>query len=143
MRLTGPDAESGDQWAGVFNLVVPVSERGRWSSVEVKRRLEQLLHFFTDDVWHFEFVERVGPRRPAESQGFLFVFDSSVPVRVALYSGGLDSFAGAAQAVCDFPDSALVFVSGVTNGRQRAAQRKQLNVLRKGAAHGMGHVGVP
>ena len=102
-----------------------------------------MLHFFTDDVWHVEFVERVGPRRPAESQGFLFDFDSSVPVRVALYSGGLDSFAGAAQAVCDFSDSAFVFVSGITNGRQQAAQRKQLNVLRKGASHGIWQVGVP
>jgi len=143
MRSTGRGAESGNQWARVFNLVVPVREMVRWSNVEVKGWLEQLLHFFTDDVWHFEFVERVGPRRPAESQGFLFGFDSSVPMRVALYSGGLDSFAGAAQTVCDFPDSAFVFVSGVTNGRQQAAQRKQLNVLRKGANHGIWQVGVP
>ncbi len=143
MRLTGRGAEAGKQWARVFNLVVPVRERVRWSNVEVKARLEQLLHFFTDDVWHLEFVERVGPRRPAESQGFLFGFDSNVPVRVALYSGGLDSFAGAAQTVCDFSDSAFVFVSGVTNGRQQAAQRKQLDVLRKWSNREIWQVGVP
>jgi hypothetical protein len=82
MRLIGRGAEAGKQWARVFNLVVPVRERVRWSNVEVKARLEQLLHFFTDDVWHFEFVERVGPRSSAESQGFLFGFDSNVPVRI-------------------------------------------------------------
>ena len=42
-----------------------------------------------------------------KSQGFLFGFDSNVPARVALYSGGLDSFAGAAQTLCDSSDSGL------------------------------------
>jgi 7-cyano-7-deazaguanine synthase in queuosine biosynthesis len=143
VRLTGRGTEAGVQWARVFNLVVPVRERVRWSNVEVKARLEQLLHFFTDDVWHFEFVERVGPRRPAESQGFLFSFDSNVPVRVALYSGGLDSFAGAAQTIREFSDSAFVFVSGVTNGRQQSAQRKQLDILRKWSNREIWQVGVP
>jgi hypothetical protein len=143
LRLTGRSAESGKQWARVFNLVVPVRKRARWSNVEVKERLEQLLHFFADDIWHFEFVERVGPLRPAESQGFLFGFDSKVPVRVALYSGGLDSFAGAARTVAEFSDSGFVFVSGVTNGRQRSAQRKQLGVLRKWSSRDIWHVGVP
>ena len=142
-RVTGRGTESGNQWSRVFNLVIPVREKACWSNIELKRQLERLLHFFTDDIWHIDFVERVGPRRPAESQGFLFGFDSSVPVRVALYSGGLDSFAGAAQTVREFSDSAFVFVSGITNGRQQAAQRKQLGVLRKEDSHGIWQIGVP
>ena len=44
MRLTGRGAEAGSQWARVFNLIVPVRDTARWSNVEVKERLEQVLH---------------------------------------------------------------------------------------------------
>ena len=81
--------------------------------------------------------------RAAESQRFLFSFEHGSPTRVALFSGGLDSFAGAAQTLCDFADYNYIFVSGVTNTRQQGAQRGQLNRLRlKTSAH-ICHVAIP
>ncbi len=81
--------------------------------------------------------------RAAESQRFLFSFEHGSPTRVALFSGGLDSFAGAAQTLCDFADYNYIFVSGVTNTREQGAQRGQLNRLRlKTSAH-ICHVAIP
>ena len=141
IRANGRDAKFGKQWSRVFNITIPVRDKTTWASIE--SLLERLLYFFTEDAWHIKFVERVGPKRPAEAQGFLFGFESSIPARVALYSGGLDSFAGAAQSVGDAPNSRFVFVSGITNVRQQAAQRKQLNILRQRAAHEIFQVGIP
>ena len=141
IRASGRDAKCGKQWSRVFNITIPVRDKTTWVSID--SLLERLLYFFTEDAWHIKFVERIGPRRPAESQGFLFCFESSIPARVALYSGGLDSFAGAAQSVGDAPNSRFVFVSGITNVRQQAAQRKQLNILRQRAAHEICQVGIP
>jgi 7-cyano-7-deazaguanine synthase in queuosine biosynthesis len=81
--------------------------------------------------------------RASESQRFLFPFEHGSPTRVALFSGGLDSFAGAAQTLYDSPGHNYIFVSGVTNTRQQGAQRAQLNRLRlKTSAH-ICHVAIP
>ena len=82
--------------------------------------------------------------RAAESQRFLlFSFEHGSPTRVALFSGGLDSFAGAAQTLCDFADYNYIFVSGVTNTRQQGAQRGQLNRLRLKTSARICHVAIP
>jgi hypothetical protein len=89
MRMSGRDAESGKQWSRVFNLTVPVREKAHWANVEIKGLLERLLHCFTEDAWHIEFVERVGPRRPAESQGFLLTSSRVFQRALPCIAGGL------------------------------------------------------
>src|SRR2546425_1524897 len=135
--------QPGRYWSRVLNLTVPVRQTDCWNNAEVQSDLVRLLHFFTEDAWHFEFVPRTAARRLAESQGFLFGFESGKRVRVSLYSGGLDSFAGAAQMLGEYPAHAHVFVSGVTNVRQQAAQRAQLRALQSKTRDKICHVIVP
>ncbi|HYW38271.1 MAG TPA: 7-cyano-7-deazaguanine synthase [Terriglobales bacterium] len=135
-------AQSGKHWSRTLNITLPVRRLDRWTD-EIQGSLSRLLSFLTDDSWRFEFVQREGAKRAAESQRFLFPFEHGSPTRVALYSGGLDSFAGAAQILYDSPDYNYIFVSGVTNPRQQAGQRAQLNRLRlKTSAH-ICHVAIP
>jgi 7-cyano-7-deazaguanine synthase in queuosine biosynthesis len=141
-RITVAADQSGKRWSRTLNLTVPVRRLDRWS-VEVQGSLSRLLEFLTEDAWHFDFVQREGAKRAAESQGFLFPFELGSPVRVALYSGGLDSFVGAAQTLHDFPDYNYVFVSGVTHTRQQAGQRAQLNQLRLKTSASICHIGIP
>jgi 7-cyano-7-deazaguanine synthase in queuosine biosynthesis len=109
----------------------------------VKVVLSELLAFLTDDAWSFQFVERQSPARVAESQGFLFLSPVDSPLRAALYSGGLDSFAGAAQALKSSEVKSFIFVSGVTHARQQAGQRAQIGRLRRRTSAAIYHIGIP
>jgi 7-cyano-7-deazaguanine synthase in queuosine biosynthesis len=141
-RITAGADQSGKHWSRTLNVTVPVRRMDRWSS-EVQSSLSRLLNFLTEDAWHIDFVQREGAKRVAELQGFLFPFELGSPARVALYSGGLDSFAGAAQTLHNSPKCNYVFVSGVTHMRQQAAQRAQVNQLRLKTASRICHVGIP
>jgi 7-cyano-7-deazaguanine synthase in queuosine biosynthesis len=101
------------------------------------------LRFLTEDVWQFEFVKYQGRERGAGFQRSLFPFQADPETRVALYSGGLDSFAGTAQVLCDSSGSNYVLVSGVTNPRQQAAQRSQVGRLSTLTSGHICHVAVP
>jgi 7-cyano-7-deazaguanine synthase in queuosine biosynthesis len=131
------------QWARRMRLKIPVRFPDVWQRPEVETALRRALDFFTDDEWEFEFVARRGKGRLAERQEFLFPMPVEAPARVALLSGGLDSFAGAAQSVADLQDHSLIFVSGTTNLRQRSAQREQLRALRRLSSRELCHVTVP
>ncbi len=134
--------QSGEHWSRTLNVTLPVRRLYRWTD-EIQGSLSRLLSFLSDDSWKFHFVQGESGMRAAESQRFLFSLEHGSPTRVALFCGGLDSFAGAAQTLCDFADYNYIFVSGVTNTRQQGAQRGQLNRLRlKTSAH-ICHVAIP
>jgi hypothetical protein len=114
-----------------------------WQRLEVGETLRRALGFFTDDDWKVEFVARRGQGRLDETQHFLFPTPVEGPVRVALLSGGLDSFAGACRIVADMPDHSFVFVSGATNSRQKFAQREQVKALRRLSRRELCHITVP
>jgi 7-cyano-7-deazaguanine synthase in queuosine biosynthesis len=135
-------AVSGKHWSRMFKITLPVRRLDQWT-IRIQDSLSRLLSYLTDDSWSFDFVQRETEIRAAESQRFLFPTEGGSPTRVALYSGGLDSFAGAAQTLYESPDYNYVFVSGVTNPRQQSAQREQLKRLRlKTSAH-ICHVAIP
>jgi len=115
----------GRHWSRAFKVILPVRELDRWTN-PVKCSLAALLRFLTEDIWQFEFVRYQGPRRAVGLQRSLFPFKPDPTTRVALYSGGLDSFAGTARELCTSSRSNCVLVSGVTNPRQQAAQRSQV-----------------
>lgn len=131
------------QWGRVLDLKIPVRELATWARPDVTSSLVRTLRYFTEDDWHVDFVPRVGAGRISESQGFLFPSALPAPVRVALYSGGLDSFAGAICRMAEFPSDAFVFVSGVTHTRQRSGQRKQLAAISRAFGRQVWHVAVP
>lgn len=130
-------------WGRVINLRVAVRQPKIWQRPEVWRSLSGLLGFITEDRWQFEFVEYKGEPRSSEinSQGSLFPLTG--PTRVALYSGGLDSFAGLAQQMSGNSEHQFVLVSGVTNSRQQAGQRRQLRAIAEVLGQRPTHVTVP
>jgi hypothetical protein len=130
------------QWPRNFRLRLAVRKPEVWSSPGVSQELSDLLHFFTDDVWHFEFTARRQEGRLSEIQGTLLP-PPPAPVKVALYSGGLDSFAGAVREVAECPEHSFIFVSASTNARQKSAQRKQVNAIRPLTRREVCHVIVP
>ncbi|MFC3086255.1 7-cyano-7-deazaguanine synthase [Tabrizicola soli] len=92
---TRPDM--GESWHRNFDFSIPVRDPGFWSRSEVTSALTDAVTFLTDDVVTFKFVPR--PEQ-GQQQGFL-QFDPASGAfaadEVILFSGGLDSFAGALE----------------------------------------------
>jgi 7-cyano-7-deazaguanine synthase in queuosine biosynthesis len=117
---------AGDSWHRDLRISVGVRDPARWSDASVFEPLHELLAWLTDDTWDIEFTSRTAESRISESVQFLF----ETPLEgstVALYSGGLDSLAGAALDVN--AGITPVLVSAVANNRQNAAQRKTAEIL--------------
>lgn len=82
-----PRSRADDAWTRKFRLRLPVADKDRWSAVSDE--LAQTLSYLTGDIWTVSFLRRRNalPRTQALGQER---YDA-----VCLFSGGLDSLAGA------------------------------------------------
>ena len=89
-------ANMGEEWRRPFHLVIGVREPAFWSSQPLRQALIGVLEFLSEDGWKFEFVDLVGPTplqdyfKLAEREA-----DADGGSSIVLFSGGLDSLAGA------------------------------------------------
>ena len=110
-----------------IRLRIAVLDLPFWESTDTQKALQDALWILTEDDWQFKFSKRETPLTPC-AQDFLLANPIIKPVRVALFSGGLDSFAGVAYQL-QMPGLNHVFVSGVTHGRMGDGQRQQMSSL--------------
>lgn len=101
-RLTrGSDrlTDWGSDWRRELNFTIPVRLPDLWESAAVKDALTETLSFLSDDSYSFSFVKAAKP--PAEKELYFPGLTDAIfaPDAVALFSGGVDSFAGAVEAI--------------------------------------------
>lgn len=93
----GPkDRHLGAAWYRAFEIEMPVRCWDVWQRPAVQVTLKALIEFLSGDTFRFAFVRHEGP---STDQSF-FKFaptDAWQPDRVLMFSGGLDSFAGALE----------------------------------------------
>ena len=90
----------GKYWRRDFAFHIPVRNPEIWNDANVKERLANVLSFFSEDNYEFSFR-----RLEKEIQSNLYLgYYKDVPRfqadSVILFSGGLDSLAGAADEIC-------------------------------------------
>ncbi len=107
---TMPDM--GKEWSRRFRFRIPVRQIDLWRRADVREALIETLDFLSDDQFDFEFMPHPDPK-PTGLQPYLDLGGSVdtgfVPDDVILFSGGLDSFAGAVErAIGDGRRVALV-----------------------------------
>jgi hypothetical protein len=78
-------------WTREIHLRIQLADNDRWEGRPLVL-LEEMLRVLTSDVWH---ISTIGGAQPLDRQGRLD--QSSTVAEVALFSGGLDSVAYAAQ----------------------------------------------
>ncbi len=92
------DPGFGAEWRRCFVLVIAVRDLDFWQRSDVKQTLCEALRFLSEDWWRFEFV---GNLHPIQLQEYLGIKDKPIDVAggtsVLLFSGGLDSLAGAVE----------------------------------------------
>ena len=88
------------KWRRRLMLAIPVSDPGLWNQEAVKRALEQVLYFATEDTWSFEFVQRP-PMRSLQLR--INELDDRAmmgsPDCVVLFSGGTDSLCATVDSI--------------------------------------------
>jgi DNA-binding response OmpR family regulator len=102
------DADGGKKWHRAFRLVVAVEDPPFWSQTEVTTALEETLSFLSQDTFSFEFQQLNAQKGQKKKIGEQLVFSTPggkpfLPwnhiEEISLFSGGLDSFAGAAELI--------------------------------------------
>jgi 7-cyano-7-deazaguanine synthase in queuosine biosynthesis len=121
VSLRDPRKYHNENWVRNFVLKVGVRNPDFWNQTDVRDDVCDFLSNLTDDKWFFEFCFLSGAPE-------LALAPDSTP-SVALFSGGLDSFAGAAINLAQNPQESFVFVSATTHNRQISQQRKQIKRL--------------
>ena len=94
--------EEGEQWHRSFRIVLGVEDPDFWNQSEVRNPIEQTLGFISQDTFQFDFQprEQKPPRQLTLTgpEGKSLVSWDKIQ-DVALFSGGLDSFTGAADMI--------------------------------------------
>jgi len=94
---TRPDL--GESWRRDFRARIKVSRPDIWSRRDVSSALREAAEFLTEDRFQFDFEELPEGRAVQQYFNFGEDDDSSSFNEIILFSGGLDSFAGALQAL--------------------------------------------
>ena len=117
-------ATSQDGWTREINLVVPVSDKARWS--KAAPILDTMLRFLTGDHWRCSFRARP-PRFDDLVKPELAISDVPPLDGVCLFSGGLDSLIGAID--CLKEGRRPLFVSHSGEGAVSKPQRDLFAML--------------
>jgi hypothetical protein len=111
-----------------IHIRLPVRELELWKSREITSSLIDLLGWFTEDAWEFEFL-KLTARRKSEYEESLFSTPVAEPNISLLFSGGLDSLAGLCTLMDTDRDCSFVLVSGCTSKRMGQIQRDLIREL--------------
>ena len=133
-------ASRPEAWPRRMVLRIPVRDSVFWTARTPA--LTRLLDWLTDDRWEFEFTVSSREARGAEVDDFLFHADLMGVPEVALFSGGLDSLAGA-DLLLQRGAEQLLLVGLRTSSRQAAAQKAIAGALAVTHRHEVASLHVP
>ena len=117
MSLRGRDRQCS------IAITLPLRDHTRFASLQIIERLEKILYWYTGDKWSFEFEQRKSYGRLAERQPH-FPFRSTKPTEVALWSGGLNSYAGLINRWLLYPENRFVLVGTGANSNVIGLQKR-------------------
>jgi 7-cyano-7-deazaguanine synthase in queuosine biosynthesis len=126
------DQRMAKKWHRTFRVNMPVRDLERWSDPALKRDLEETLMFLSGDRFDFTFVQ-LDVTNSGASGYFDFGEETSwLPDSILMFSGGLDSFAGALEEIVERKHKvALISHFSATKIApvQRSLQRHMANKL--------------
>jgi hypothetical protein len=122
----------GAAWRRRFRFHIPVRDSAVWSRQEVAESLADCLGFLSEDQFDFAFTASdrsngLEPYLQFQGEGAPAGFD---PDRIVLFSGGLDSFAGAAEALLHKSER-IALISHQSSKFVRSKQTELIDALRR------------
>lgn len=120
----------GENWRRRLHFSIPVRLREVWQHSDVQDLLAETLGFLSDDSYSFDFRRADAPVQPKELY-FPNLIDASMEHdEIALFSGGVDSFAGAADDLVANGKS-LTLVGHYSSTKVRAVQEVLIEGLKQ------------
>lgn len=113
VRRGGRADETGAGWRRRLFFRVPVRDPDLWASPAVHDRLVSVLSFLSEDEYGFAFDRRTNGRSFQQFLDFGTTPHTGRIDEVVMFSGGLDSLAGAAERI---PDTSVRNNCGFTTG---------------------------
>jgi len=129
---------NNESWARSFEFHIPVLDLDFWANDKAKKALKDALAFMTGDR-SYNFIFSQSDKNPAEiinKQLSLFTgeyksIDEAENTDIMLFSGGLDSLAGAVQRLNEHTDRSLCVVSHKSNKTVTHTQKVLIDELNK------------
>jgi hypothetical protein len=126
------DDDSTEPWGRDLSFIIPVRQPDFWEARRIKELIKEVLGFLSNDNYSFRFVplkqDRADQQRYFEF-GDLEDWPFHSPERVVMFSGGLDSLAGAVESAAVGTKSVLVSHRPVSTLDSR--QKKLFSELQK------------
>ena len=126
----------GERWRRTLRFRIPVRRPEVWSQTGVLDALSETLGFMSDDTYEFAFEKA---RRPAPVKEYIDFDEETVHVKdldaVCLFSGGLDSLAGAVEQIVT-EQRRVALVSHRSAPVLDNRQKRQVPLLAERAAEG-------
>jgi 7-cyano-7-deazaguanine synthase in queuosine biosynthesis len=136
-RRSSRDSINNDSWSRIFNISIPVIEIDFWNSESTKKALNEALVFMTGDrKYEFNFFKSSIINLPAKDlQPLLFNEVESEVITasdadIMLFSGGLDSLAGAIEHLNENPTRKICLISHRASTNTKGIQDKLINNLK-------------
>ena len=125
------DSVEYHNWSRSFHFIIRVRDHAFWTSSEVGESLSESLEFMTGDR-SFKFTFQPGHSTPPTNlfDSKEFVLDPSRKYSIMLFSGGLDSMAGALKIV-DRTEDRLCMVSHQSQPGTKKTQNSLADILKK------------
>ncbi len=118
----------GNGWRRDLHFVIPVRQLDLWRSTEVTEALCSTLNFLSDDNYTFDFVHLEKSRPVQEYLGFNDEREYyGNPQQIVMFSGGLDSLAGAIEEAVTQKNKIVLVThksTSKTNTRYRTLEEK-------------------
>ncbi|GAF76304.1 unnamed protein product, partial [marine sediment metagenome] len=111
-----------------IRIELPVRHPEILGGTDSIKMLTKTMRWYTEDNWEFVFHKRIASPRRAESQPLCLPDDS--PVEVALWSGGLDSFAGAFNRISDSSEKDFTLFGTGSNKNSFGVQKELADILK-------------
>ena len=143
--LRGKDnADSfGHEWRRDLHFIIPVRNPNFWNGKEIQRALCSTLGFLSDDSYHFTFTKL------KEAQAFQSYLDFNddgrllgYPEQVVMFSGGLDSLAGAIDEVLNEKQRVVLVTHKSTQKLDKRHKRLVKMIADKAGENIPLHIGV-
>ncbi|MEO9298780.1 7-cyano-7-deazaguanine synthase [Devosia alba] len=132
----------GENWRRSLRFSIPVRELEVWHDPEVQYALIDTLGFLSDDSYAFDFRQTETPVQPKELYFQDLIDPANEHDRVALFSGGVDSFAGAVTDLVAKGQS-LTLVGHYSSTKVRSVQEGLIaDLKRKGFDRHLSYVPV-
>jgi hypothetical protein len=127
-------------WKRELHLILPVRDLSFWRNPVILEQLTAVLDYATEDRWNFIFMPLYVSREPSQID---IAFQVPQDTHMALFSGGLDAFAGAFTHLKKYRLARTYLISVVTNPRMRGVQRRQIDALKDELRLDLIHIPVP